>query len=196
MTTILALAQYARVSPENVLRVVHGEPVSEDVAARVADAISILGPPPSAGPVPEVLPLERVETTALEPRHQDLLERFAAAAAELEASLPEGVGSVVYEALRIEVRPVAQNVAELGSLFERMVERLEQMGGEVASERRERIEDVALLAELITTGWRTVDRRLGRLEQIITRLEERQTGKPPARIIRLDELPNRPEQGE
>jgi hypothetical protein len=195
MATILELAQFAGVSAENVLRVIHGEPVSEDVVARVADAIHALGPPPSVRPAQEVLPAE-TDGGPVERRHEELLERFAAAAAELEAGLPQGVGSVVYEALRIEVRPVAQNVAELGSLFERLVGRLEQMSGEVDAERRERIEDVALLAELITTGWRTVDRRLGRLEQMIARLEERQGGKPSARVIRLDEHPTRSQQGE
>jgi hypothetical protein len=190
MATILELAQFAGVSAEDVLRVVHGEPVSEDVAARVADAIEALGPPPSARPAPEVLPAA-ANGGPVDRRQEELLERFAAAAAELEAGLPHGVGSVVYEALRIEVRPVAQNVAELGSLFERLVERLEQVSGEVDAERRERIEDVALLAELITTGWRTVDRRLGRLEQMIARLEERQPGRPGARVIRLDEHSSR-----
>lgn len=190
MATILELARFAGVSAENVLRVVHGEPVSEYVASRVADAIDALGPPSSLRPSAEILPAKASET-GVEKKHEELLERFAAAAAELEAGLPEGVGSVVYEALRIEVRPVAQNVAELGSLFEQMIRRLEQMGGAVESERRERTEDVALLTELLTTGWRTVDRRLGRLEQMIERLGEQQGGKQPGRVIRLDEHSNR-----
>jgi transcriptional regulator with XRE-family HTH domain len=195
MATILELADFAGVSAENVLRVVHGEPVSEDVSARVLAAIYTLGPPPYAQPSSEVLPAETEKSAALERKREELLERFAAAAAELEAGLPQGVGSVVYEALRIEVRPVAQSVAELGSLFEQMIRRLEQVGGDLAVERRERVEDIALIAELITTGWRTVDRRLGRLEQMISRLEERQSGKPSARVIRLDER-NRSQQGE
>jgi hypothetical protein len=195
MATILELANFAGVSAENVLRVVHGEPVNEEVATRVAEAIDALGRPPSARPAQEVLPAE-TDGGALERRHEELLERFAAAAAELEAGLPHGVGSVVYEALRVEVRPVAQDIAELSSLFERMVTRLEQVSGELANERRERIEDVALIAELITTGWRTVDRRLGRIEQMIARMEERQTGKPTARVIRLGDHPNRSHHGE
>jgi Bacterial regulatory proteins, lacI family len=195
MATILELANFAGVSAENVLRVIHDEPVSEEVAARVAGAIDALGPSPSARPTPEVLPAE-TNGNALERSHEELLERFAAAAAELEAGLPQGVGSVVYEALRVEVRPVAQEVAELGSLFERMVARLEDVGGDLATERRERVEDVALLAELITTGWRTVDRRLGRIEQMLARMEERQTGTQTARVIRLDEHPNRSASGD
>ncbi|MGH3034560.1 MAG: hypothetical protein ACRDON_08390, partial [Gaiellaceae bacterium] len=100
--------------------------------------------------------------------------------------------SVVYEALRIEVRPVAQHMEELSSLFEQMVRRLEQVGADVSVERRERVEDVALLTELITTGWRTVDRRLARLERILARLEEQKTGDDPnGRVIRLDDHPSR-----
>ena len=55
MATILELAAYADVSAEDVLRVVHGEPVSEEVEARVHEAIEALGGPPYQGRV-EVLP--------------------------------------------------------------------------------------------------------------------------------------------
>lgn len=185
MATILELSKFANVSAENVLRVVHGEPVSEDVARRVQEAIDALGAPPYPRPAVEVLPAE--QAPAVDTRHDELLERFAAAAAELESTLPQGVSTVVYEALRVEVRPVAQHVAEMGSLFEHMLRRLERVGMDVDSERRERVEDVALLTELITTGWRGVDRRLARLESMIARLEERQGGKPAGRVIRLDE---------
>jgi hypothetical protein len=189
MATILELARFANVSAENVLRVVHGEAVAEDVARRVQEAIDALGPPPYPRPSVEVLPAERPKE--LERRHDELLERFAAATAELEATLPQGVSSVVYEALRVEVRPVAEHVAEIGSLFEHLLERLEHVGTEVESERRERLEDLGLLTELITSGWRGIDRRLARLENMIARLEERQSGRTAGRVIQLDEHPGR-----
>ena len=189
MATILELSKFANVSAENVLRVVHGEPVSEDVALRVQEAIDALGAPPYPRPTVEVLPAG--QAAAVDERHDELLERFATAAAELETTLPQGVSTVVYEALRVEVRPVAQHVAEMGSLFEHMLRRLERVGIDVDSERRERVEDIALLTELITTGWRGVDRRLARLEGMIARLEERQGGKAPGRVIRLDEHQSR-----
>jgi hypothetical protein len=183
VATILELAAYAEVSAENVLRVVHGEPVSEEVERRVQEAIAALGPPPYPRRV-EILP---ALTEGDEGGHDELIERFRATAAELEATLPEGVGTVVYEALRVEVRPVAQHVAELGSLFERMLQRLEQVAGDVESERRERAEDVALLTELVTSGWRSVDRRLARLEQIVARIEAGRNGRREARLYRLDD---------
>jgi hypothetical protein len=43
----------------------------------------------------------------------------------------------------------------------------------------------------VTAGWRGVDRRLARLENMIARLEERQGGKPTGRVIRLDERQGR-----
>jgi hypothetical protein len=181
VATILELADYADVSAENVLRVVHGEPVSEDVERRVYDAIEAIGEPAYPRQV-EVLP-------AIPPGvgTDELMERLRATAAELESSLPEGVGSVVYEALRVEVRPVAQHVAELGALFERMLVRLEQVSTSVEDERRDRLQDVALLTELVTSGWRSVDRRLARLEQIVARIEAGRTGRREARLYRLDD---------
>jgi hypothetical protein len=188
VATILELAACAEVSAENVLRVIHGEPVSEEVEQRVRQAIEALGPPASQR-LADVLPALPEERTG--GGHEALVERFRAAATELEATLPEGVGTVVYEALRVEVRPVAQHVAELGTLFERMLRRLEQVSGEVESERRERAEDVALLTELVTTGWRSVDRRLARLEQIVARIEASRNRRPEARLYRVDD-PARP----
>jgi hypothetical protein len=182
VATILELADYAEVSAENVLRVVHGEPVSEDVERRVHEAIDALGSPPYPGQV-EVLPA----LPAGVPGSDELLQRFQATAAELDAGLPQGVGSVVHEALRVEVHPVAQHVAELGALFEQMLARLEEASTSVEDERRDRLQDVALLTELITSGWRSVDRRLARLEQIVARIEAGRNGRREGRLYRLDD---------
>ena len=186
MATILELADYAEVSAENVLRVVHGEPVSEDVERRVYEAIDALGSPPYPGQV-EVLPA----LPAGVPGSDELLQRFQTTAGELEAGLPQGVGSVVYEALQVEVRPVAQHVAELGALFEQMLARLEEASTSVEDERRDRLQDVALLTELITSGWRSVDRRLARLEQIVARIEAGRNGRREGRLYRLDDAAGR-----
>lgn len=185
VATILELAAYADVSAENVLRVVHGEPVSEDVERRVHEAIGILGVPAYPRQI-EVLP-------AIPPgvSTEELLERFQATAAELEAGLHEDVGSVVSEALRSEVQPLAQHVAELGALFERMLIRLEELSTGIGDERRDRLEDVALLTELVTSGWRSVDRRLARLEQVVTRLEAGRSGRREGRLYRLDDAAGR-----
>jgi hypothetical protein len=180
--TILELAAHADVSAESVLRVVHGEPVSEDVERRVQEAIDALGAPPFPRQT-EVLPAVVPQV----PSTDELVARFQATAADLEAGLPEGVGSVVYDALRVEVRPVAQHVAELGALFERMLARLEEVSTSVEDESRDRLQDVALLTELVTSGWRSVDRRLARLEQVVARIEAGRKGSREARVYRVDD---------
>ena len=89
-----------------------------------------------------------------------------------------------------EQRPVPaaeQELAvELRDVFRDLMGRLDR-------ERRERIDDVALTTDLITEGWRTVDRRLGRLEKIIERLDRYEyfeSGKADgkAEVRRLDDV--------
>lgn len=172
VATILELAAYAEVSAENVLRVVHREPVSEDVERRVLEAIDALGPPPY-------------------PRPAEILPAVQAPLSEPGAVATAGVGTAVHDALRVEVRPVAQHVAELGALFERMLQRLDQVADDVEGERSARLEDVALLTELVTSGWRSVDRRLARLEQVVARIEARRNSRREARLYRLDDAAER-----
>jgi hypothetical protein len=168
MATILEIARLANVSAENVLRVVNGEPVSSDVASRVARTIEAVGPPPSPRSKADVVPADRSAGSEAD----ELVSRLARTAAELEAHLPQ-VGSILYEAVRVEVQPVSRHIAELDALFGLLVARLEDMRDEIDRERRERLEDVALLSELVSAGWRSADRRLARLEQMLTRLEEK-----------------------
>jgi hypothetical protein len=163
VASILEIAEHAEASAENVLRVLNGEPVSSVVAERVRRAIDELGPPPYPGTALEPLPVE----ATLDRTRKQLLDRFAETAAELEAKLPEGVGSIVYEALRVEVRPVATQLAQMEKLVESLVEYIRSADHGIQQERQERLDDVALITELITAGWRSVDRRLGRVERLI-----------------------------
>jgi hypothetical protein len=180
MATILELANHADVSAENVLRVVNGEPVSSVVAERVRAAVEALGPPPFPGSTLEPLPVQ----ASLDRTHRQLLETFAETAAGLEAKLPEDVGSVVYEALRVEVRPVTARLAQMGALVEHLLERLGAADEGRALERKERLDDVALITELIVAGWRSVDRRLGRLERMIEELAPTNGGADRERVTR------------
>jgi hypothetical protein len=78
---------------------------------------------------------------------------------------------VVVDALRVEVRPVVKQVASMSVLVEQFAETWHELRAEIGAERRERLEDLELIVELITSGWRTVDRRLGRVERMLDRLE-------------------------
>jgi len=162
--TVLELARRADVSTENVLRVLNGEPVSAGVSESVWRAIDELGEPPWPGQA-----LDRPLEATIDEARRDLMKTVSRTAAELEARLPEGVGSIVYEAVRVEVRPVTQHMAQMQSLVDRLCETLERVGASVDSERQERLDDLALLTELIVTGWRTMERRVAHVERLLER---------------------------
>ena len=117
--------------------------------------------------------LERAATGRAEPaeleaaleRAREQIETLAQAAAELESSLPERVGSAVREGVRSEALPVARQLGEVRGLLHQVIRRLERVEGDLLAERHARVDDLALLVDLVTTGWRGVDNRLRRLEE-------------------------------
>lgn len=98
-------------------------------------------------------------------RSRDQLETLAVAAAEFEASIPVQVGSAVRDGLRTEVLPVARHIAEIRGLLNQAIRRLERLEGEGLAERHARVDDLALLVDLVSSGWKGVDVRLERLER-------------------------------
>jgi hypothetical protein len=90
----------------------------------------------------------------------------------------------VQEGLREQVLPVAKHLAELRGLSSQLIRRLERIEGDLLSERHARVDDLALLIDLISSGWKSVDERVARIEQafgaaegaIVYRIEERRTG--------------------
>ncbi len=93
------------------------------------------------------------------------VEALARTAAELEATLPDRVGAAVREGLATEVASVARSLAEIRGLLNQAIRRLERLEQELLAERNARIEDLAVLVALITSGWEGVDARLQRLER-------------------------------
>jgi hypothetical protein len=114
------------------------------------------------------------------------LEALARTAAELEAAVPERLGSAIQEGMKAEVLPVARHIAEVRGLSAQIVGRLERLSGDIAAERRARVEDLALLVDLVASGWRGVERRLDRLERIFDRLERSLDESPNAAVYRID----------
>ncbi len=106
---------------------------------------------------------ERGAIEAALERSRDQVEALAVAAAELEASIPAHVGVAVRDGLRIEVLPVARHIAEIRGLLNQAIRRLERLEGDLLAERHARVDDLALLVELVSSGWRGVDARLERL---------------------------------
>ena|SRR5213076_3048675 len=117
-------------------------------------------------------------------RAREQLEALAAAAAELETALPTRVGDALQDGLREQVLPVARHLAEVRGLMNQVIRRLEHVEGDLLAERHARVDDLALLVDLVSSGWRGVDERLARLEKaledrsgaVIYRMEERRPG--------------------
>ena len=109
----------------------------------------------------------RTDPAALEAaleRSREGLEALAATTAELESNLPTRLDAAMQDAIRAEVVPVARNLAEIRGLLNQAIKRLERLEGDLLAERHARIDDLALLVDLVTSGWKGVDDRLARLE--------------------------------
>ena len=112
------------------------------------------------------------------------VEELAQTAAQLEATIPTQVEHAVGEGLREQVRPVGRNLAEIRGLMNQLIRRLERIEGDLLSERHARVDDLGLLVDLITSSWKSVERRLTTLERkleasegaMIYRMDERRTG--------------------
>lgn len=121
----------------------------------------------------------------------EALESLAERTAELEAAVPERLGAAVHETMRAEVLPVGRHVAEVRGLSNQTIRRLERLQVDLDAERRARVEDLAVLVELIASGWRGVERRLDRLERVIDRLERSVEDRPVAEVYRLEDRHDR-----
>jgi hypothetical protein len=93
------------------------------------------------------------------------VEALAESAAALEGVLPEKIGAAVHDGLRAEVLPVARHIAEIRGLLNQAIRRLERLEGDLLAERHARIDDLALLVDLVSSGWKGVDARLEKLER-------------------------------
>ncbi len=97
-------------------------------------------------------------------RSRAQIEALAAAAAELEGALPERIGAAIHDGLRTEVLPVGRHIAEMRGLLNQAIRRLERLEGDLLAERHARIDDLALLVDLVSSGWKGVSDRLERIE--------------------------------
>ena len=112
------------------------------------------------------------------------IEALAETTAKIESSLPDRVEEAVQQGLREQVLPVGRHLAEVRGLMAQAIRRLERLEGDLLAERHGRIDDLALLVDLIGSGWRGVDERLARIEKsleagsgaVVYRMEERRSG--------------------
>src|SRR3954463_7249459 len=108
------------------------------------------------------------------------IEELAQTAANLEGTIPAKVEDAVQDGLRAQVQPVGRNLAEIRGLMNQVIRRLERVEGDLLSERHARVDDLALLVDLVTSGWRGVEQRL-------VRIEERVTADAGATVYRIED---------
>ena len=117
-------------------------------------------------------------------RARSQIEALAELAAQIESTLPGRVEDAVREGVRTEAAPVGRQLAEVRGLAGQTIRRLEGLEGDLLAERHARVDDLALLVDLISSGWKGVDQRLARMERKLEsnggaevyRIEERKAG--------------------
>lgn len=98
-------------------------------------------------------------------RARKQMEELARTGAELEDTLPEQVENAVREGLHAEAAPIARQLAQLRGLTNGLIRQVERLEQELEAERFARVEDLAVLVDLISSGWRRVDERLAGIER-------------------------------
>jgi hypothetical protein len=81
------------------------------------------------------------------------------------------------DGLREEAAPISRRLAEVKGLSNNTIRRLENIEATLDSERSARVDDLALLVELLTEGWRAMNARLERIEAALQ--------PPETNVVRL-----------
>jgi hypothetical protein len=98
---------------------------------------------------------------------------------QMRDALPQGLRQDLREGLREEAAPIGRRLAEVKGLSNNAIRRLASIEATIESERDARVDDLALLVELLTEGWRTMNARLARIEALL------QAEAPGAAVYRL-----------
>ena len=78
--------------------------------------------------------------------------------------LRDEIRDALREGMREQASPLSRRLAEVKGLSNNTIRRLERIEATVESERVARVDDLALLVELLTEGWRALNARLERIE--------------------------------
>jgi hypothetical protein len=82
------------------------------------------------------------------------------------------IRNALRDGLREEAAPLSRRVAEVKGLSNNALRRLERIESTIEAERSARVDDLALLVELLTEGWRTLNARLDRIEAALQPSEQ------------------------
>jgi hypothetical protein len=105
----------------------------------------------------------RADVDAALGRARAAVESLAQTSAELQAGLPEAI----QDGLREHFRPSARHIAEVRGLMNQVLRRLEHLEGDLLAERHARVDDLALLVDLVASGWQSVNERLAKIEEAL-----------------------------
>ncbi|MGZ4340193.1 MAG: hypothetical protein ACXVQ3_09060 [Gaiellaceae bacterium] len=81
----------------------------------------------------------------------------------------DDVREALREGLREEAAPISRRLAEVKGLSNNAIRRLEGIEQTLESERDARLDDLALLVELLTEGWKSLNARLDRIAAALDR---------------------------
>ena len=119
-------------------------------------------------------------------RARTQVEALAELAAGLETTLPGRVEDAVRDGVQAEARPIGRQLAEVRGLANQTIRRLEGLENDLLAERHARVDDLALLVDLITSGWKGVDQRLARMERKVEETRDNGNGHG-AVVVRMHE---------
>ena len=101
-----------------------------------------------------------------------------------EVELPQAqIRAALRDGLREEAAPISRRLAEVKGLSNNAIRRLENLEATIESERGARIDDLALLVELLTEGWRAMNTRLDRIEAALQSPQANTTALAPQNNI-------------
>ena len=167
MSVLAEVAARADVPVEGVIRVFTRRPVSRRIERRVVEVLDSLDPEQ----LRTVERLARAGAPNVVPIGSEITPTADRIAPALAASDP---GTALIAAEGALVTGDDELMVELGRLLSDLAVGINEIRQYLVGARQDRVVDLALLVDLMTTGWQGVDRRLGRLEQMLTRLEAAQ----------------------
>ena len=132
--------------------------------------------------------IQQADVDAALERARAQMAELTEVAAKLEASLPDQVGDAIREGMREQAVPVGRQLAEVRGMANQTVRRLERIETDALAERHARVDDLGLLVDLITSGWKSVDDRLAKIETAV-----QQTNG--AIVYRIEDAPSRSASG-
>ena len=79
----------------------------------------------------------------------------------------EEIREALRDGLREEAAPIARRLAEVKGLSNNVIRRLDKLEHTIDAERDARVDDLALLLDLLLEGWRGLNARLDRIEAAV-----------------------------